>query len=252
MSPPGYGIGTQTPSRRRPAATAASSLERNGSGANTETRSTPLKWPSRILPTEPSARATARSTLHSSANDERRLLPSWGSGAAIASTPDAARSLKGLSGKAGRASRSAAPEAIRERTDSRPVAVRARLAVPINAPVLSGSLAIIRSRARHRDRRPGTVRTRESARVTSCSIRATVSPQPERLAPGPSPSCMRITAPGRRSACTGEHLRCVSPRQSGVDAPGDELESQVLATACVCGVRTPMADAIVFGRTPRA
>src|SRR5829696_1262236 len=162
---PGMGSAPQTPSRRRPEATAASSPERNGSGANTETRSTPLKWPSRILPTEPSARATARSTLHSSANDERRLLPSWGSGAAIARTPDAARSLKGPSGKAGRASRSAAPEAIRERTDSKPVAVRARLAVPINAPVPSGSLALIRSRARHRDRRPGTVRTRESARA---------------------------------------------------------------------------------------
>src|SRR5215203_1992795 len=48
----------------------------------------------------------------------RRLLPlSPASGTAIASTPDAASSLRGSSGKAGCASRSAPPEEIRERTD---------------------------------------------------------------------------------------------------------------------------------------
>jgi hypothetical protein len=37
---------------------------------------------------------------------------------------------------------------------------------------------------------------------TSFSSRATVPSQPSRLAPGPSPSCMRITAPGCRSGLT--------------------------------------------------
>src|SRR5829696_5066881 len=194
------GSAPQTPSRRRPEATAASSLERNGSGANTERRSTPLKWPSRILPTEPSARATARSTLHSSANDERRLLPSWGSGAAIARTPDAARSLKGPSGKAGRASRSAAPEAIRERTDSKPVAVRARFAP---------------ERARVRDELFDQGDGLSAARAPGARTEPVVH---EDHRPG-----------SKIDARTGEHLRCAVPAPvMGIEAPGDELESQGL------------------------
>ena len=179
MSLPGMGSAPQTPSRRRPAATAASSLERNGSP--TPRRSTPLKWPSRILPTEPSARATARSTLHSSANDERRLLPSWGSGAAIASTPDAARSLKGLEVPGGHRVRRR-----RRRFGENRLKARRRPRAARRADKCSRSqwfAAVIRSRARHRDRRPGTVRTRERACVTSCSIRATVSSQPESWRP---------------------------------------------------------------------
>jgi len=90
-------------------ATDFSSTERKGSGARSETRSTPLKWPSSIRPTEPSARATALSTRHSSAKEVRR--PAW-SGTGIASMPVEASCRKGSPGKAGCASLSDAPAEI--------------------------------------------------------------------------------------------------------------------------------------------